>query len=439
MMRFRWAIALPVWLLLSSPGLADARLEAMLHGTPVTPALSGLQVSLMSAGQTTDSFAYGSARLGDHGTVPLRTDHKVRIASISKLVVAIGIMRLVEEGQLNLDTDASEYLGWTLRNPVFPDAAITPRQLLSHTSSIRDDSRYFIAAGEGELREFFDAASGYWDGGNHYASGSRQAPGRYFEYSNLNFGLLGELMERRSGSRFDQYMTETVLQPLGVSARFNPCEIADSQRAAAYRKRRPDGVWDPAGPWYMQVDGSSPVCFYGAASAQSAQHFLSTYTLGSNASLFSPQGGLRASADDLITILRMLFGGGMVDGQRLLNRASVDALLGAQWTINAARDNGNTSGEAEPGGPTDGLMESYGLSVHRVDLAAWGFEEGPDYLVGHLGEAYGVLSHALYDPATGDGIATIITGTADDPARSPSGHSPLYRVEEEILRWWLTR
>lgn len=84
-------------------------------------------------------------------------------------------------------------------------------------------------------------------------------------------------------------------------------------------------------------------------------------------------------------------------------------------------------------------MTSYGLSVHRIDMRAWGFDAGPALLVGHLGEAYGVLSHALFEPESGDGIATVITGTGDDPALSAPGSSPLYRVEEEVLRWWISR
>ena len=97
-----------------------------------------------------------------------------------------------------------------------------------------------------------------------------------------------------------------------------------------------------------------------------------------------------------------------------------------------------SAGEAEPGSAVDGLMTSYGLSVHRIDMRGWGFDEGPKLLLGHLGEAYGVLSHALIDPVSGDGIATIITGTADDPAKHP-GHSPLYRVEEAVVQWWIDR
>src|SRR5687767_12255899 len=69
---------------------------------------------------------------------PVTPDDPVRIASISKTVVAVGVMKLVEQGKLDLDSDVSRLLGWSLRNPAFPDRPVTLRQLLSHTSSIRD-------------------------------------------------------------------------------------------------------------------------------------------------------------------------------------------------------------------------------------------------------------------------------------------------------------
>ena len=69
-------------------------------------------------------------------------------------------------------------------------------------------------------------------------------------------------------------------------------------------------------------------------------------------------------------------------------------------------------------------------------MRAWGFEKGPRYLVGHLGQAYGVLSHALFDPASGDGIVTIVGGTGYKPDAN-AGHSPLYRIEEALLHWWI--
>lgn len=424
---------------LAAGARGDARLEAIVRGDGPAAALSGLQVSLMEGGTATAGFAYGIAQLGPDGPEPLRRDHRVRIASISKLVVAIGVMQLVERGALDLDADVSALLGYEVRNPAFPAAPITARQLLAHTSSIRDGSAYFIRAGQGEMRDFFTPGAAFWDGGGHFASEAGREPGAFFTYSNLGFGVLAALIERATDERFDRFMERSVLAPLGIAARFDPCEIEPGQLAAAFRKRVPGEDWNPQGPWVPQVDAGTPRCFYGMEDLDSAEAFLADYEPGSNATLFSPQGGLRASADDLVVVLRMLAGGGVVEGRRILSEDSVAAMLAPEWTLQADGTNGLSAGEAEPGGPTDGLMTSYGLSVHRIDLRAWGFETGPTLMVGHLGEAYGVLSHALLDPETGDGIVAIITGTADDPAAAQPGTSPLYRVEEEILRWWLAR
>jgi CubicO group peptidase (beta-lactamase class C family) len=73
-------------------------------------------------------------------------DDPVRVASITKLVVALGVMRMVEAGALDLDRDASDYLGWRLRNPGFPDAKVTLRMLLSHTAGVRDANDYRVWA-----------------------------------------------------------------------------------------------------------------------------------------------------------------------------------------------------------------------------------------------------------------------------------------------------
>ena len=415
---------------------ANDFLESLVKGTPVTPALSGLQVSLMRKGSLWKEFALGDALVTPRQERALRTDHKVRVASISKLLVAIGVLQLVEARQLDLDQEAAKFLGWRLRNPNFPNLPITIRSLLSHTSSVRDGTGYFIPAGAGRLREFFSPESDLWGQGSHWASDVKEKPGQYFYYANLNFGLLAELIEKTSGQRFDRYMTEKVLAPLNITARFNPCAIAANQLAAGYRKRDSAGVWSPLGPWLSQVDANSPDCFYGMKNLNDPQIFLDKYKLGSNASLFSPQGGLRASASDLVAILSMLARGGELGGRKILSSLSVDAMLSSEWSLNRRGDNGRSSGESKPNGPRDGLMSDYGLSVHRIDLGSWGFKNGPSLMLGHLGNAYGVLSFALLDPDSGNGIAAIITGVSDDPSKFP-GHSPLYRVQEKLLGWWL--
>ena len=142
----------------------------------------------------------------------LTADDPARVASISKLVTAIGVLRLVEAGQLDLDADVSALLGFPLRNPAFPDAPITLRMLLSHTSSLTDAAGYWnVPLGE-DIR-LITGKPQAWD--------TQHAPGTFFRYTNLNFPLVAQLMERATGERFDRLMRRLVLFPLGIDAGFN--------------------------------------------------------------------------------------------------------------------------------------------------------------------------------------------------------------------------
>ena len=85
---------------------SDPELANFLAGTGVTPALSGIQVGILQRNEVTKTFAYGFAQRAGNVKEPLRVDHKVRVASISKLLVAVGVMRLVERGYLTLDDDS---------------------------------------------------------------------------------------------------------------------------------------------------------------------------------------------------------------------------------------------------------------------------------------------------------------------------------------------
>src|SRR6266542_3210387 len=121
-------------------------------------------------------------------------DDPVRVASVSKLVVAIGVMKLVEAGKLDINSDVSSWLGWNLRNPSFPDRPITLSMLLAHTSSVREhDDNYAILLG-GSLQELLADPSN-WDAG--------YAPGDYFAYVNLNYPIVASVIERVTGERFD--------------------------------------------------------------------------------------------------------------------------------------------------------------------------------------------------------------------------------------------
>ncbi|HVQ08412.1 MAG TPA: serine hydrolase domain-containing protein [Allosphingosinicella sp.] len=350
--------------------------------------------------------ASGASGLADRARGrALAVDDPARIASISKLVVAIGVMRLVEAGRLDLDRDVSDYLGWRLRNPAFADRPITLRLMLSHRSSLKDDVDYAIPYGTA-LRDVL---------ANPAAYDSAHPPGTHFRYSNLNFPVIAAIMERTTGERFDRLMARLVLTPLGLDACFNwtTCSDAAISRAAVLYAADGSAIRDDLG-------GRRPDCPVLAPSGCD----LSTYVLGSNGALFSPQGGLRISVRDLAVIGRLLLN----RGRPLLSEASLRTLTASAWMYDGG--NGETEG---------GFYCAYGLAVQRLPTAVPGCRDdlfGGRAMIGHAGDAYGLRSGLWIDARTGTGIAYFATGNGDDP---PRGRRSAYRAIEEELAARLRR
>ena len=336
---------------------------------------------------------------------PLTIADPVRIASVSKLFVALGVMRLVEQGKLDLDADVSEQLGWRLRNPAFPDEKITLRLLLSHQSSLRDEIDYAIPLGT-ELRTALSDARAF---------DPEHRPGTFFRYSNLNFPVIASAMEIAAGERFDRLMEREVLRPLGIDGCFNWSTCSDAAIVRAVILYEPDGriVRD-------DLKAVRPTCMVVAAPGGACD--LSSYRLGSNGALFSPQGGLRISAEGLSVAGRLLLSGGMHDGRKFLSQASVEEMLRPHWRFDGA------NGETEKG-----FYCSYGLGVQilpnpncRDDISGAG-----TILAGHAGDAYRVKSGLWVDRRTGRGIAYLATGIAVD---APTGDTSYRAIEEWLAR-----
>ena len=414
----------------------DATLTQIVRGSgDAARAIAGLAAIRIVDGRIAYEYYSGAhAPTAQPGVRPNGPGSLYRIASISKLVVAMGVMRLVEAGGIDLDADVSQMLGFELRNPAFPDVPITARMLLGHTSSIRDADLYSLPP-DVPISAFFDPASPHYADGAHLArpEGPRGAgPGEFFHYANLNYGLLGTLIERASGKRFDVFMHDEILAPLGIEASYNTRTLPDEALAALMPLYRlEDGVWT------AQVDdlrGVRPGAFVEvdnpdtAGEAPPAQVPLADYQIGSNGTVFSPQGGLRISARDLAQIAILMMNRGEVDGVRLLTPGSVAVMEAPAWTY---------GGEAT-GDPYYGIFQAYGLGVHTLigrkaagssDIPYEGYAGG---LRGHPGEAYGLLSGLYYDPATGDGYVYLIGGTPnlDDNLGAVSA---FYSWEEAIL------
>ena len=90
---------------------------------------------------------------------PLEANDPVRIASISKLIMALTALRLMDEGKVDLDNDASDYLGWKLRSPFHPDEPVTLTALLTHRAGLSDAAGYVIPLGESLQAKLVDPAA----------------------------------------------------------------------------------------------------------------------------------------------------------------------------------------------------------------------------------------------------------------------------------------
>jgi CubicO group peptidase (beta-lactamase class C family) len=344
-----------------------------------------------------------------------------RIASISKLVTAIGVMRLAENGVLDLDRDLGEYLGYPVRNPHFPAAPITLRMLLSHTSSITDGKGYFWPEGH-RLEDVLKNGVG--------GEFSKHSPGGWFQYANLPWGVIGTVMEKVTGERFDRLMRRLVLDPMGIRGGYHVADLPAldvASIATLYRKRptADDAPWDPSGPWVPQVDDFSQSPPVPRASAG--------YVIGSNATLFGPQGNLHVSVADLGRVMRMLMDRGTLDGKRILKAESVESMLSRQW-----RSDGGSNGQATYGASRQ-RFNAWGLgNQHFLDVSGPGLgdrlvEGGGLTGVGHLGDAYGLTGAFVFDPARRDGLIFVTGGPGFNPETARGAWSGFFRYEERIL------
>ncbi len=390
-------------------GTARAALDRELATIAQDPAceLASLSVLAIRDGQVSYEGQFGRRSIGPDRPADAHT--LFRIASVSKMMTTLGLMRLLEAGKVDLDGDVSRRLGFRLRNPHFPDRVITLRSLLTHTSSLRDDAGYAFGI-EVALKDVLTHGDGKMWAAN-------AAPGDYFSYCNLGWGVIGTVMEAVTGERFDRLMRRLLLDPLGLQGGYDPSAFTPGELAnlaTLYRKRTVDTeVWDPSGPWIAQADDV-------LHKRPAPPPGIDRYLIGSNATPFSPTGGLRISARGLGVVMRMLLQGGVHAGSRLLTPATLDRMFSRQWTHDGA--NGDT---------LDGFYRAWGLGNQQFPHDPL---TGGD-LAGHQGDAYGLVSAFLMDRARRSGMVMLVGGTSTDPFTPDNrgAQSAMPRFQERIL------
>ena len=312
----------------------------------------GLSVAVVKKGELIYSNSFGLKDI--ESKTLLKDDDIFRIASISKSFSATAIMQLVEAGKMSLKDDFSDLVGFKVRNPKYPQTIITLKMVLSHTSSINDSEGYF------NLDAINPAKNENWAKCyNDYE------PGKGYQYCNLNFNMVGAVIEKFSGERFDNYVKNHILNPLGLYGGYCVDSLDATRFATLYE-------FDAKANKFT----SSPMAY------NPRREEIKNYTLGYTTPIFSPTGGMKISATDLAKYMTMHMYKGSYNGKRLISKKSAKIM--------------QTKLSDE---------ENYGLALLQTSNLIEG-----EQMVGHTGSAYGLYSVMFFNPKEEFGIVVITNG-----------------------------
>lgn len=171
---------------------------------------------------------------------PVTADSLFRIASMSKAFTALAILKLRDEGKVRLDDPAELYVpemkGWTY--PTKDSPKVTVRELLNHAAGFVEDNPW------GDRQQVLSPAefTALLKNGVDFAT----APGTGFEYSNLGFALLGRIITNVSGRRYQDYVHDQIMVPLGMrSTGYDIFASPPAKRAIGYRWQDNGWVREP--------------------------------------------------------------------------------------------------------------------------------------------------------------------------------------------------
>jgi CubicO group peptidase (beta-lactamase class C family) len=304
----------------------------------------------------TISGASGRARLEPPEDAAVGTPFHA--ASIAKTIVAVCVMKLVEEKKLDLDEDISSDVGFAVRHPTSKER-ITLRMLLSHTSSIQDLPAEIGTGRNVELGDFLRRELVVDGGAPRAASFLDAGPGERVRYSNTGSSLAAYAVEKSEGKSFARVAGRRVFLPLLMSTTS------------------------------LDISGAAPT-------------YVGTVEVAHPGHAVYPAADLRSSAYDLARFGRAILRGGELDGDRILSRESVDTMLREHlgWQARTIGGRDVVGHEGEDAGASSGLF---------LDLAS-----GTGAVVLANGDAF-----ASGDPARAKALQDLLAELLREAVRSP--------------------
>ena len=244
--------------------------------------IPGLILSVVHNGKTLLAKGYGFA--DQDRTIPAHGElTRFSVASLSKTFVWTAVMQLVEQEKLDLDTDVNSYLT-QFQIPATFEEPVTLRHIFAHTAGFEDRVL-------GLFRRDLDRLHSPAEALSYYIPERVRPPGQYAAYSNWASALAGLIVSNVSGMPFNQYVTENVLEPLGMrhSTFYEPIPgVLPGDTSGAFRRKRGENIDDG----YIYSD-------------------------------LGPAAALSATAGDMAKFMIAHLGDGTYKGQRILSKDAV--------------------------------------------------------------------------------------------------------------------
>ena len=293
--------------------------------------------------------------------VPVTEKSYFRCASVTKLVTGIGIMKMMDEGLLDVDEDISAYLGYTVRNKNYMKQPITLRHLMSHTAGMVENSSFSYKSSI--LSDMINVEK---KAGSNFKKDV--PPGSAYTYSNFGAGITGAVVEAVTGQDVSSFMREFLFAPLGIDAAYHVSQLEEPEYICATYKK--DGSLYAAPSYMLRQEY--------VAEADPDHHYRTTI------------GSLQIRPRDLARLGIALCGDGTVDGVRVLSEEAIAML------------------RAPHGMETDGITEEspYSFFTIRQDTL---FDGRTVY--GHQGTDEGVVCNLYTEPESGLTIVVMSNGT----------------------------
>ena len=331
---------------------------------------AAVQVAVIKDGFVRYTYNYGYANIKE--SIPVTDDTKFRLASLSKPCTAMAVMTLYDDGLIDLDADISNYLGYKVRNPEYPDTVITPRMLMSHTSSIIDSQSFIDARNDSSsvpLQDLLQKKSSY----------SKNQPGVQYSYSNFGVAVLAAASERIVNEHFSQYAHKRIFGRMGIDCEYLASMISAQDKIA--------NIYSSGKSLQWSVNRQ--------LNEKDRDQIANTYHIY--------QGNLTVSAKDYADLLCVLMNRGKYKDERILSEKSVEIILSTQFS-------------------NDEVNQCLCLQILEKVVPG-------RRMFCHTGSCYGSYNSFAFDPEYKNGVVVITTG-----ANANKNSSGLYDICADMIR-----